>query len=287
MKLEGFKRFLGRVDEVLTLLDRKPLIEQLNSITSLPIHPDSYGKLTTCLDDPDIQPKKLAYIAGKDIALAMQLFKLSSSANFTLENGINSLEEAIAYLNIETIRALAATQHMLQSGDRKSCHEFKLNQLQHHSFQVVRLAEALGQKLGLAEDMADILLAALLHDAGRIVLSHAFPEPYRRVFAASKMENIRFAVAENRILGADHAQVGAYLAALWGVPRKVVEAIRRHASDRPPALADAAVGHVVWHANRLAQRHFDDSREYYRDLNRDSKWAAFFQQTERSVETSG
>ena len=282
LRLEGFKRFLGRVDEVLILLEQPALIERLNSIVSLPIHPSSYEKLTTCLDDLEMQPKKLAAIAGKDIALAMQLFKLSSSANFTLDNGINNLEEAIAYLDIDTIRSLVTTRYTLFSGDQGVCHEFKLNQLQQHSFQVVQLAEALAEQYLPKEFQADVKLAALLHDAGRIVLAHAFPNQYRQVFAVHKEENLTFALAEMRILGADHTQIGAYLAALWGVPRPVVNAVHRHTFDVSPDFGNHPVSHIIWHANRLARGNMTESHQYGNALRKEPKWDLFFQRMNHS-----
>lgn len=280
LSLAGFKRFLLRADEVLTLLQDERLIVALNAVTSLPIHPDSFDKLSACLHHQDIGTGQLAYIARKDIALAMQLFKLSSSANFALDAGINSLEEAITYLDLETIRSLLATQHTLCADGRDICDEFQLDLLQRHSFRVTRVAEALAGLTNHHAIIDDILLAALLHDVGRIALAHALPEDYRRIFAyRQEHETISFTAAEKQTLGISHAEVGAYLAALWGIPMSVVTAIHLHAQPHPRSLTEDPVSHLIWHANRLSQGRFEASRDYLEQLNRHSKWRDFFDKT--------
>ncbi|MCK4503215.1 MAG: response regulator, partial [Desulfuromonadales bacterium] len=162
LKLDGFKRFLERIAGLNMILSDQELKQHLNALTSLPIHPDSYTKLTTCLDDLDSSPKLLAHIAGRDIALAMQLFKLTSSANFTLAAGISTLEGAVAYLDLDTIRSLFSARHVLTSGSLDACREFKLEQLQQHSFRVARLAEALIRETEDPGLVADAVLGSLL-----------------------------------------------------------------------------------------------------------------------------
>ncbi len=279
LKPDGFKRFLGRAAEVLSLLDNPELTAALNALEALPIHPDSFSRLTSYLEQQDIHGNQLARIAGKDIGLALQLFKLSCSANFTLGKGINSLEEAIEYLEPETLRSLLATQHLLHANDRATCEKFKLDLLQRHSFQVMQLAEALARLSNRQDLLSDVRLAALLHDAGRIVLAHALPEAYSEVFARRREQQLTsFNAAEIQTLGAGHAEVGAYLAALWGVPRNVVNAIRTHVQPQPPPLVEQPVSHLIWHANHLAQGRLEDLPDYAQKLPQEPKWSAFFAQ---------
>ena len=285
LPLKGFKRFLKRAAEVLSLLDNEQLLATLNTVAALPIHPDTFSKLTSCLDHHDIQSQQLARIAGKDIALALQIFKLSCSANFSRSRGFDSLEEALVYLDLGTIRSLLATQHLLFANDRDSCTNFKLNLLQRHSFQVMQLAETLTHLSGQQQRLNQVRLAALLHDAGRIVLAHTQPEAYREVFRRRDEQQLSsFTAAEVQVLGAGHAEVGAYLSALWGVPRCIVNAIRQHTQTHPPALHEAPISHLVWHANRLAQGQLTALPDYAQDLLDEAKWQRFFEQFGNSIE---
>ncbi|MBN2644165.1 MAG: HDOD domain-containing protein [Desulfuromonadaceae bacterium] len=276
-KIEGFKRFLDRASDVVSLLNNPGLVKHLNAISFLPLHPNSFDRLSSCFAHYDTQPQQLLHIAQKDISLALQLFKLSSSANFTLESGINSLADAIDYIDMENFRALFEGQQVFVPNKPEICKEFELDLMQNHSFQVAHIAEALARMTHLQDRIPEVKLAALLHDAGRIVLAHAFPEVYRHVFGRWQQEKEKgFATAESQILGSNHAQAGAYLAALWGVPFCVVRAICQHVQPAPPCLTAEPISHLVWHANRLAQGKIDKSRDYYSGLCQDSHWQLFF-----------
>ncbi|MEA3544326.1 MAG: HDOD domain-containing protein [Thermodesulfobacteriota bacterium] len=279
LTLEAFKRFLGRLASLDTILADQFLRQRLNALTSLPIHPASYARLTSYLDDLNSSPRQLAYIAGKDIALAMQLFKLTSSASFALETGIETLEEAVAYLDVDTIRSLLTAHHVLTSGNREVCQEFKLDQLQQHSFRVARLAEAL--ILETEDDpklVSDVVLGGLLHNVGLLVLAHCMPEQYRQAMAISVQEKVSVKQAEQRIFNTNHAAVGGYLAALWGVPDAVVESICQHNQTRPPTGLDVSpITQAVWHANRICQGDISFSQEQYRLLHKNKKLAGFLE----------
>jgi response regulator RpfG family c-di-GMP phosphodiesterase len=176
---EGLKRLLARAAIVLELLDNPQLIEHLNAIACLPVHPDSFKKLESCFNHYDIQPQQLLHLADKDVSLALQLFRLSSSANFMRAAGIDSLADAIDYIDMENFRSLLEAQQLFVPDDPDRCRTFELDLLQQHSFQVVQIAEALAALQDRMDILAHVRLAALLHDAGRIALVHALPTATR------------------------------------------------------------------------------------------------------------
>jgi HD-like signal output (HDOD) protein len=60
---------------------------------------------------------------------------------------------------------------------------------------------------------------------------------------------------EQQLIGVSHAEVGAYLLGIWGLPTPVVEAVaHHHCPDRIPHDALDAVG-IVHIANYLAYEH--------------------------------
>jgi HD-like signal output (HDOD) protein len=62
-------------------------------------------------------------------------------------------------------------------------------------------------------------------------------------------------VAEEQLMGVTHAEVGAYLLSLWGLPCQVVEAVaHHHQPGRVPQDSLDAVG-IVHIANFLAHEH--------------------------------
>ena len=283
LRLEGFERFLDRAAVVLNLNINKQLVEHLNAVNSLPIHPESFRRLQSCFEHYDTRPEQLVHIAGKDVALALLLFKLSSSANFSFDKGIRTLAEAVDYIDMHNFRALLNAGQLFFADEPEHCAAFKLDMMQQHCFQTVHIAEALAEISGSSRKLQDIRLAALLHDCGRIVLPYILPDVCMQIFSrCESRKHEGFAVAEAQILGTSHAEVGAYLAALWGVPYPVFEAILHHVDTQPPAFEENPVSHIVWHANRLAMGKIEQSQEYYSRLCRERNWQAYFKRTENN-----
>jgi len=79
----------------------------------------------------------------------------------------------------------------------------------------------------------------LLHDAGILILARHFPQAYDEVLDLMINEHYLMPLAEQRVLGVNHAEVGAYLIGLWGLPAVVVESIQYHhnPSESPQGIA--------------------------------------------------
>ena len=109
--------------------------------------------------------------------------------------------------------------------------------VQRHS----RISALIVRALPVPSDLRDIsVIAALLHDIGRLFLASAMPEEFCAIHAQnSKHDSELFEVEEQR-LGSSHAEIGAYLLGLWGIPFPAVEAIAHH--HRPTRLTRSSIG---------------------------------------------
>ena len=76
-------------------------------------------------------------------------------------------------------------------------------------------------------DSEDFFTPALLHDAGKLVLGNFVKEDLHAIKGIT-IKGIPFGVAENMILGTDHAEVGAKILAMWSFPPEIVDAVRWH-----------------------------------------------------------
>ena len=76
----------------------------------------------------------------------------------------------------------------------------------------------------------------MLHDVGKLILASQLPDQFRRVLEAGAGRSASFQEVERELLGVSHAEVGAYLLGLWGMPYPVVEAVAHH--HKPRSVAD-------------------------------------------------
>jgi putative nucleotidyltransferase with HDIG domain len=100
-----------------------------------------------------------------------------------------------------------------------------------------------------------VLAAGLLHDIGILVLSTQEPEYFDHVLGIATRDGRPLPDVEYEQRGVSHAEVGAHLLALWGVPDTVVEAVAYH--HRPQAAHAPALDAVaaVAIAEQLAHDH--------------------------------
>jgi HD-like signal output (HDOD) protein len=80
-------------------------------------------------------------------------------------------------------------------------------------------------------------VAALLHDTGKLVLATRLPERFELALRTADERGVPLHTVEEDLFGTGHAEVGAYLLDLWGLPEDIVEAVLKHhwpLSSQPP-----------------------------------------------------
>ncbi len=280
LKIEGLKRFFRMMTHLYYLIEDETLASELNSVSSFPIYPENYELLTRALDRPDCQISQLAYIVRKDMALTLQIFKLASSAGYALDEGLSRVEDAIAYLDINSLRSIVSAQNVITTFDLNDCPEFKFDLLQQHVFTVVKVAEAYLRDCEDKTLVSNALLCCLVHDVGRLILATHFAAKYRQVIKKSKAEGLRFATVEKELFGADHTTIGAYLCALWGLPIAVSDAIMEHSAPAPPVKSDESmISWILWHANQIALGKPEKSGEFLAVIEEDAVLKDFLAKT--------
>lgn len=279
VELEAFIPLLKRIKALESILVDENLKRLLGGLTTLPTLPDVYLQLSQCLDDPEADVRALEQIVNTDMSLMLQLLKLVNSASFGLVRKIDSLEEAIQYLGLNTLRSLVLSQQIFSMITSEESAEFGLQDLWQHSLCVSRLAEALMKQESNDRAMqARAAIGGLLHDIGKLVMAHCLAAEYRQVLEMMSAQRLSFDAAERQVLAADHAAIGGYLAALWGLPRPVVESICLHNKESLTGLdQNPEVAVAVWHANQICRGNVSCSEEQWQALQRCQNLAPLLQ----------
>jgi HD-like signal output (HDOD) protein len=102
---------------------------------------------------------------------------------------------------------------------------FSLERLQRSSLLTGRLARAIADEKPYEDEAFS---AGLLHDIGKLVLAMGTPCNFAEVARQCARRARPVYEIEREIFGVTHAQAGAYLLGVWGLPLPIVEAVAYH-----------------------------------------------------------
>ena len=237
-------RFLSKpcdVDELVSVIRRScginALVEQdeLRDAASgagrLPSVPWLYSRLTALMNDPDASVADAARLVEQDAGMTAKVLQLANSAFFGRTRQIGDLDEAISYLGLNTLKALALSADAMEAFQpTREIAGFSIERLQAHTGLTARIARRL-VVAGCNSDTA--VAAALIHDVGILVLASRAPDYLAAVLERAEREHRALFEVEQEERGFTHADIGAHLLGLWGLPPAIVEAVAYH--HRPAA----------------------------------------------------
>jgi HD-like signal output (HDOD) protein len=197
--------------------------------------PSTYTELARLAQDPKADSAGFAKVIELDAAVCAKVLQLVNSAYFGLGQKIVSVRAAVTYLGVETIKSLVLGSTSFSDKAISEVRGFSPDRLQQHSLLTALLAKKIVSNPALADAA---FTAGLLHHIGALVLIHAAPPDYTRALERKKQLKGDSATAEREIFGVTHAEVGAYLLGLWGIPFPIVEAVAFH--HRPDEVAPEA-----------------------------------------------
>lgn len=211
------------------ILKNKKIAEIVGSISDLPSHPVLYNLIMKEMESPEPSLKKVGDIIAQDVAMTARVLQYVNSAFFGLPQKITLPQQAVTLLGLDIIKGLVlhAQVFSIFKDDAKS-EGISVHRLWKHSVMVGTLAREIVLSESISPKIADeSFVAGLLHDIGKFLLYRS-PGYFQRVREYSQAKQCSYRNAEYELLGASHAEVGAYLLGLWGIPENIVEAVALH-----------------------------------------------------------
>jgi HD-like signal output (HDOD) protein/ActR/RegA family two-component response regulator len=231
------------------LLSQGPLKTLVGRIGTLPAMPKTFARLQSTLAQPSVTAAEVADIINADAAIATKVLQITNSAFFRLRKPMVRIKDAVTYLGFATLRNLVLCAEI--SGQWRSpgdLPEVEPQRLQKHAEMCAAACKSLA---GGRASPDDAWLAGLLHDIGYWILVQECPQQLAQAIARSKSLGLPLFECELESIGATHAQMGAYLLGLWGLPYPIVEAVALHhtptaiTSHGYDLLAALAVAHSL------------------------------------------
>lgn len=226
---EALKETVSRACMLRDLLADQRLAGVVARTRTLPSLPELYAKLIQVLESPEGSLREVAEIISSDVGMAAKVLQLVNSAFFGLRHPIHNPSQAITYLGMDTVRAVVLTASAFSKFEGSDAAKQAADHLYPHSIRTGALCAKIAATLGSDKMLADdALMAGLLHDVGRLILAAELPNVLQLVFQNAREQHVALHKAEKAVLGTTHAELGAYLLGLWGLPHRIVEAVAFH-----------------------------------------------------------
>ncbi|MFV1975442.1 MAG: HDOD domain-containing protein [Candidatus Scalindua sp.] len=226
---ETMKNTIERACKLRDLLRDDTLKKIVAGIKNLPSVPILYNLIVSEMQSAEPSLKKVGHLISQDVSMSAKILQLVNSSFFALPLKIADPQQAAVYVGIESLKSLVLSIHAFSSisEDAELC-GFSLLKMWRHSLRTGRLAADIARaEKSDRKVVEEAMIAGMLHDIGKLILLK-MPRQYNKVMELTETTKCSFAEAEYTAMGASHAELGAYLLGLWGLPGNVVEAVAFH-----------------------------------------------------------
>lgn len=206
------------------------VVQAPESFANIPPFPPIAARLIELLSDDNTHIKQLVDLLRADPKLCVELLQRANSAAYGFASRIDSVQDALFLLGLDTVKTLTLT---LATGQYAKVARQKpeLHRCWRHTLATALLAEELTQASSLAGDQA--YTAGLLHDIGRLGLLVAHPREYAELLRSAdqqgqKDDSTYLLDLERRRFGVDHCEAGCWLAGHWQLPQELSAVAGRH-----------------------------------------------------------
>ncbi|MFZ5889725.1 MAG: HDOD domain-containing protein [Myxococcota bacterium] len=252
------RRVIENTRALRQLLDDAKLQSLVGQIGHLPSPPRLFSELSRLLEDDRADATRVAELVQQDPAMASKLLQVANSALFASSNPVSDVKTAVVRLGTRTLRNLALGVGAFEAARGSAKHLAKfIDELQNRSLRIARLAKGLSQK---PVDADAAFMAGLVCDLGQLVLATVAPERRREAEAAASQREIAMHAVERALWGVTHAEVGAFLLGLWGLPFSIVEAVANSHSPERNAHERCGLPQLVWLAACLVEGETPDPK---------------------------
>jgi len=187
---------------------------------TLPTLPSVINKLNSLSDNDKSSVQEMARIVSSDQALSARILRLANSPSYGFYR-VSTISNAMILLGVNVVKSLALSSSIFEVMEKNSVG------LWEHSLGTGVASNLIANKLGLPES-EEIATAGLLHDIGKVIINLKCSEAECEVRRVIDEKHIYMREAELEVIGADHAEVGGWLAKSWFLPDKLTEPISCH-----------------------------------------------------------
>lgn len=247
---EELQAVIERTMGLRSVLANEHIRTLLSQTESLPSLPEVYKALEEELNKENPSLQVIGELVEQDMGMTTSLLKLVNSSFFGLRRHVASAQQAVVLLGTETVKGLVLMVELFKDFSVDTTLQVNTGLLWQHSTNTGHLARAIAVSERKERSFCDdCFIGGLLHDVGKLVLITRMPKEYAKVLTLVREEGETLFAAEKKIFGTSHAEMGAYLLALWGLSEDVVLAVAGHHTTTFSDESAFSVGDAVFAGN--------------------------------------
>lgn len=246
---ERLRATIQRLCQLHDLLTDRNLEELVKGLKTIPSLPTLYKQIVAELQKESPSIKRVGEIISQDVGMTAKILQMVNSAFFGLRRRISNPGHAVNLLGLDTVKNLVLSIEVFSSIEDEALPAAVIDALWSHSMRVGMFARIIAKDERAATEICDDALGAgMLHDLGKLILLTNRRNDYLKVMKLCNESQLTTTEAESKVIGASHAELGAYLLGLWGLVDPVVEAVALHhapAGDTATGFTALAAVHAA------------------------------------------
>ena len=217
------------------------LIDEIKDLTPIPA---VANQLLAVVDTPDSSMEDIAQVIQYDPMITVNVLKKCNSAYFGLKHPVETIKDAVNMLGTDQVVELALVKSGAQvlSGSRKG-YGLDNGDMWEYSVSSAVIAKQVASTLSL-KNKSTIFTAALIKDIGKVILEKYVSREFEQIKMLVKDHGFSFREAEKKVLGIDHAELGALIAKTWKFSPKMIKLIFHHHLSDEKMMEDKEIAAV-------------------------------------------
>jgi len=206
-------------------MDIDKIIQKIDSL--IPVSATG-SKVMEIISNPNSSLSEIVDIVKYDQVMTANLLRICNSAYFGLRTKVVSIRQAVAYLGMNNLAGAVIMENFSKNFTAsQQGYDLSEGELWKYSVSSALIAKSLAEKQRL-NNIPCLFTSALLKDIGKIILSTHIKEAFQNIVLSVEKDGLSFLEAEKKIIGIDHAELGARVAEHWRFSPEMVFIIRNH-----------------------------------------------------------
>jgi HD-like signal output (HDOD) protein/DNA-binding CsgD family transcriptional regulator len=221
------------------------LTAAFEALEAFPMLAATRAQVLRLFEEGDPATADLIRAVEGDLALTIAVMRMANKGE-SGRGSVDTVVQAVDVLSPATILSLADRARTYDFFERTAVWQNIPERFRLHGTATQRAVDRIAAAVD-HEARDRLMVTAMMHDLGKLVLVHAYPGYPQQVHGDARTPEERMQ-RERRELGVDHALVGGVIARRWGLPATVAQVIEsHHASDAEGEAAIVRLADMLAH----------------------------------------